>query len=437
MTVHPVEHSRPKAGGHKGTLRDRIFNLIPVILLAYPILIAPFLAEFSGESDGPANLRRSHSNALNQLFWIGLFGLTLVCSGRRLLQAFAVLRSPVVWLLLAYLTLAVMSVLWSPAPGIAFRRVVLQIIIVLSLVLAVSFTDDARALLGRLMVLMSVVVLMNTAAVAVLPPTPIGHAGIYSQKNTLGAIMALAFLFNLYGLMTATGRWKRFVMLVISALAIALLFLSQSKTSLGLAFVAPMIAYLLVGMAFIFRINAAVLLLFGALTVALLWSFISTVTRFDFADLSVLIFNDETFTGRTFIWAFVLDVISRAPILGQGYASFWATGTDSIAFREAPGFIEALTQAHNGYLDVLVELGLVGLVFLVFLILASLFSAARVVRLDRRMAFLCYALLIFVICHNLLESSWFRAYSLNWIIFMIAALLPHAMTRTWRHAGSA
>ncbi|GAB2185256.1 O-antigen ligase family protein [Roseibium sp. LAB1] len=436
MTVHPVEQSRQQAGTRRSTFLDRIFNLIPVLLFAYPILIAPFLASYAEEFDGPANLRRSHSNSLNQLFWIALLALTLASSGKRLLKTFTILRSPVVWILLAYLGLAVLSVTWSHAPGIAFRRVALQLIIVFSLLISVSFTDDARALLGRLLVLMNLVVLMNVVAVAVLPPTPIGHAGIYSQKNTLGAIMALAFLFNLYGLVSTRGFRKRFGMLIISALAFALLILSQSKTSLGLAFLSPVVAYVLVGMAFLFRINAAVLLLFGAATVVVGWSFLSTMTRFDFGDLSMFLFNDETFTGRTFIWAFIVDVISRAPILGQGYASFWATGSDSIAFREAPGFVEALTQAHNGYLDVLVELGVLGLTLLMLLILASLFSAAKVVSLDRQTAFLCYSLLLFVICHNALESSWFRAYSLNWIIFMYAALLPSALARTSREINT-
>ena len=431
MTVHPVEQSGPQAVLHRQTLLDRIFNWIPVLLLAYPMLISPFVLVSSGGLDTAANISASKSNALNQLFWIGLFGLLVVSAGRRLLNAFTVLRSPLIWLLFLYLLLAVTSVMWSHAPGIAFRRVVLQIIVVLSLVISVSFTDDARTLLRRLRLLMNTVVLLNAVAVVVLPPTPIGHAGIYTQKNNLGAVMALALMFNLYGFLMSRGLLRRFGMLIISALAFGLLVLSQSKTSLGLAVLMPAIAYVAVGMAFLFRINATVLLIFGAVTGAVLLSYQSLLTRFGFSDLSLFLFNDETYTGRTFIWAFVLDVISRAPLLGQGYASFWATGSDSIAFREAPGFVILLIQAHNGYLDVMLELGIAGISLLFLIVLAALFSAARVVALDTRIAFLCYSLMLFVICHNMLESSWFRSFSLNWLIFLLAALLPHAVMRTW------
>jgi hypothetical protein len=36
----------------------------------------------------------------------------------------------------------------------------------------------------------------------------------------------------------------------------------------------------------------------------------------------------------------------------------------------------------------------------------------------------------------MLESSWFRAYSLNWLIFLLAALLPNAVMRTWNRETS-
>lgn len=412
----------------EGSFLSRTFNWIPVLVLAYAMVLSPFLIQYSGGDGSDNNIAASQSNAVNQLFWIGLLGLTFVTAGRRLLSLGAILKSPVFWVLAAYLLLALASVAWSPAPGIALRRFVLQGIIVLSLVISVSLCDDTHLLLSRLVKLMTVIVLMNTVAVAVLPPTPLGHAGIYSQKNGLGAVMALAFMICLYGFWNTHG-WKRPGMLLIAGLAFGLLVLSQSKTSLGLAVLMPVIAFCLVWMAYLFRMNAAILLLFGAVTGMVTWLFFSAVTRFDFTDLSILLFNDETYTGRTTIWAFVLEVISRAPFFGQGYASFWAIGSDSIVYREAPGFVVSLLQAHNGYLDVMLETGMVGLSLLLLLILVSLFSAARAVPRDRQIAFLCYALMLFVICHNMLESSWFRGYGLNWVVFLIAALLPGSLPK--------
>jgi len=428
-----LNNSRVLQGGvasapYEGTLLGRLFNWIPVLVLAYAMVLSPFLMQYSSGDGSDNNIAASQSNALNQLFWIGLFGLTIIAAGRRLLSLGVIVKNPVFWVLVAYLTLAFVSITWSAAPGIALRRFVLQAIIVFSLVISVSLSDDKHLLLSRLVKLMTVIVLMNTVAVAILPPTPLGHAGIYSQKNGLGAVMALAFMICLYGFLNGSG-WKRLGMIVIAGLAFGLLVLSQSKTSLGLAVLMPVIAFCLVWTAYLLRMNAAILLLFSAVTGFVAWLFFSSVTRFDFTDLSILLFNDETYTGRTIIWAFILEVISRAPFFGQGYASFWAIGSDSIVFREAPGFVVSLLQSHNGYLDVTLETGFVGLSILLLLILTALFSAARAVPRDRQIAFLCYALMLFVICHNMLESSWFRGYGLNWVVFLIAALLPGALPR--------
>ncbi len=425
MDNYRVEHPSLRTGLHGRSILDRVFDWIPVVILAYPILLSPFIIQFTNNGGSDNNIAASKSNLLNQLFWIGLFGLTLISAGRRLLQMERFLKSPVFWMTMLYLGLALASVTWSPVPGIAFRRLVLQAIIVLCLVFSISCSDDIRALFNRLVTLMSVVVLMNAAAVVVLPPTPLGYAGLYPQKNGLGAVMAIAFLFCLYGLMISRG-WKRLGMVIVLTLAFGLLLLSQSKTSLGLAVLLPVLAYLLVGTAYLLRINAAFLLLFGLAFAVVLWSFFSSVTRFDFTDLSLLLFHDETYTGRTVIWAFVLDVISRAPFFGQGYSSFWAIGSDSIVFREAPGFVVSLLQAHNGYLDVLVETGAAGLSLLLLLILAACFTVARTVPQERQIAFLCYSLILFAVSHNMLESSWFRGFSMNWLIFLLAGLVPAA-----------
>ena len=406
-----------------------LFNWIPVFLLAYPMLLSPFVAQFSSGDGSDNNIVASQSNTLNQLFWIGVFGLTVFSAGRRLLRVAAIFKNPVFWVLVGYLALALVSVAWSPVPAIGFRRFVLQCIIVLCLIISVSLTDDPQLLVSRLLKLMVVIVLSNSLAVAVLPPTPLGHAGLYAQKNGLGAVMALAFLFSVYGVVARRG-WRRIFMAAISCLAFALLLLSQSKTSIGLSLLMPFIAFTVVGLAYYFRANAALLLLFSAVMAVVAWLFFSAVTRFDFIDLSILLFNDETYTGRTVIWAFIVDVISRAPFFGQGYSSFWAIGTDSIVYREAPGFVVSLLQAHNGYLDVMVETGLVGFLFLVVLILTALFSTARAVPLNPQLAFLCYSLMLFVICHNMLESSWFRGYSLNWLVFLITASIPGSLSRS-------
>jgi len=397
---------------------------LPALIFAYAVLIAPLMMRTSGgPDDGDINIAASKSNFFNQLFWLCLLSLALLASLKRLHKLPAVLLHPVVLAIFAYLAISAFSVVWSPVPGIAFRRLVLQSILVICFVLSIGLGDSREAMLNRMLVLIVLSVAINCIAVLVIPPTPIGYAGIYPQKNGLGAVMAFAVLFTIYGVSVKTGLIRALLILVL-ALALALLFISQSKTSLGLTLVIPFVVYIFVALAFHLQINAYALILLLTSTGLLLAAFLSAVSGFGFDELSMALFEDTTFTGRTVIWSFVLDVISRSWLVGQGYSSFWGVGVDSIVFREAPSFVSLLLQAHNGYLDVLVETGAVGLSILLVLILIALRSATKLVQRDPQLARLCLMLVLFVGCHNFLESSWFRSFSPIWMLFIVAALLP-------------
>jgi O-antigen ligase len=78
--------------------------------------------------------------------------------------------------------------------------------------------------------------------------------------------------------------------------------------------------------------------------------------------------RDETLTSRTDIWRPLLAFASRSPILGVGYGGFYEPGNAELVAVVGPRFIMA--QAHNGYLAVYIELGIVGLILLGTFLLA-------------------------------------------------------------------
>jgi O-antigen ligase len=88
------------------------------------------------------------------------------------------------------------------------------------------------------------------------------------------------------------------------------------------------------------------------------------------ADIARLFGRDLTFTGRTEVWEVVTRSISKRPVLGYGFYSFWQgmTGQSADAILATHwGF----GYAHNGMLEILLQLGFVGLI----IFLLSLFSA--------------------------------------------------------------
>src|SRR5690606_17946346 len=76
-----------------------------------------------------------------------------------------------------------------------------------------------------------------------------------------------------------------------------------------------------------------------------------------------------TFTGRTEIWDVVLDFVGDRPLHGWGFMAVW----------RKPAIIEELDtrydrevyEAHSGYMEVLLGVGVVGLIALVVVVVIA------------------------------------------------------------------
>jgi O-antigen ligase len=78
--------------------------------------------------------------------------------------------------------------------------------------------------------------------------------------------------------------------------------------------------------------------------------------------LTRLLGRDATLSGRTEIWKHVWPFILRRPLLGWGYAGFWR-GIQGESFNLVAALRFIVFHAHNGYLEIWLELGILGLIF--------------------------------------------------------------------------
>lgn len=415
---------------------DGLLGWIPAIVLGYATLLTPlFLQQNVSSADTPADMAGTAVasqgvNVSNQIFWMLMLFLTAFASRHKFFLFLDTLRKPLVAIIGIYMAIAFASVVWSPAPSVGFRRAVLQLIVLVTVVVPVFLVEDRKAQIDRLVAIFLVTIGINLIAVLLLPAGRLGHQGIYSHKNELGLVAAYGFIFCLYAIIRYHGL-LRIAALACAFAAMLELVLSQSKTSLGLAIIMPLISLVVVFTARLMRINALFPLLFCMFSGLAGGVFVAYLADFGFSDLSMLLFDDTTFTGRTIIWSFLADVIGRAPLLGQGYGSFWDIGPGSIVLREAPGFVVYLLQGHSGYVDVTVELGFVGLVLLLAFLMCVLYyvgKAASGAGGDLTLTWLFMTCALIGLCHNALESSWFRGYSIVWMLFLLIGAWAQAFS---------
>jgi len=135
--------------------------------------------------------------------------------------------------------------------------------------------------------------------------------------------------------------------------------------------------------------------------------------------------RDSTLTGRTDIWKLVLSMAGN-PWVGTGFESFWLGDRLEKTWNV---YRFHLQEAHNGYLDLYLNLGWIGILLLAFLLVTGYRSAVAAFRRDPNSGSLRLAYLLTAVTYNLTESA-FKTQNPVWIFFLLAIItVPKALLR--------
>lgn len=269
------------------------------------------------------------------------------------------------WLPLTLFGFAFLSSLWSADPDLTIRRAVAlggSVLVALLLVGVYGFRRTVvltGLLLGLLMLASAVVALVLPDIGVHQTGSHVGRwRGWFLHKNLLGREAALAS--SLLLVLGGTGRrWARVCAFALLPATLLVLWKAESATGIGAAIGTATLLMIyrvirgrpLLGAAFVGLASSAAVLL-------------GFVTVFAPDRLVGLLNRDLSFTGRTRLWEEVLALIRDSPLLGHGYRGFWGTSKGD-AISAALGW--RVSHAHNGWLEVGLDLGLIGLLLIVLL----------------------------------------------------------------------
>ena len=129
--------------------------------------------------------------------------------------------------------------------------------------------------------------------------------------------------------------------------------------------------------------------------------------------------RNPTLTGRTDIWAAVIPMAPN-PLVGAGFESFWLN--PRVAERLAvliPGL--PLNEAHDGYIEVYLNLGWVGLSLIGLILIDGYRRAVKTFRRDPAIGSLLLAYIFTETIYNITEAG-FRMLHPIWIFFLLAVI---------------
>ncbi|RFB73781.1 MULTISPECIES: O-antigen ligase family protein [unclassified Herbaspirillum] len=333
-------------------------------------------------------------------------------------------------MLIAIILYCLLTIIWSPYPVVTLKRSI-QLIGLTLVGIAISPPIGGkhqliRTMLGTLMALMAVSFVVSLVLPRIGVDYELGGAwrGILTQKNTLGAISGLCVVLWIKESLGTT--FPRSICYFGILFSLFMLVMAKSSTAILVATLGTGI-YLLVRRRYLNGEFDGRRLTLTVIVVALVCLHMFYVAQGRLPEWNELfapfgaLFNKSTdLTGRTDIWRLVLLEVQRHPVFGIGYGAFWlGEGSPSQMIINALHWIPL--QAHNGYLDILNELGIVGLVIMAGVFIFHILNLVKMTRIDREEAAIHWAMLILILISNLSESEMFRGVLFQNIFFIYSS----------------
>ncbi|WP_091948044.1 O-antigen ligase family protein [Trujillonella endophytica] len=351
-----------------------------------------------------------------------VFALTALSLG------YAALSGPIVrphWTLVAFLLWTALTVAWSVLPSETLRGVLVtagSALAVGSLVRQLGRSGVYRALTTTSKILV-------VASWALYLAWPVAgreqgayhngaFTGVFVQRNVAAFVLAIAVLTFTYLAVAREPGHRRASSCAWAGIAGFTLLVTESGTGIAVTAVCLAVLLVLSGARILTRSVKGALLWLVAAGVAGL----AVVAQSGVDLVSSILGRDSTLTGRTVIWAAIDPYVAARPWRGYGWAALWTE--DAITTRAMWAVARfRFEHAHNAYLDVRAQAGVVGLA------LICLFCARVVAVALRRLVSsrdslpviwpLCVVLLLLL--YGISEQS-FTSY-FGWLVLVLAGAL--------------
>jgi len=339
------------------------------------------------------------------------------------------------WPVIIYFAFGLVSVVWSDFPGIGAKRWIKatgDLTMVLIIATDINPTGAFKRVLSRVGFILlpcSVLLIKYYPTLGRWYDPWIGtqfNTGVTTHKNLLGVmayVISLGTLWRVLALLRDKHEPNRgrhlIAQVTLLAFGIYLLVLADSATSkacftLGAILIIatslssirrrPWAVHALVLM--ILLIGADIMLLGGGAT------FVHALGR------------KSDLTGRTAIWEELIP-LSPNPVLGAGFETFWLGSRLQHIWAANPG--NKLNEAHNGYIEIYLNLGCVGLILLTVILIRGFRHAGLALRgTDPALASLLLAYVTAATIYSITEAG-FRNLSLNWFFLLFSVVFGSSL----------
>ena len=329
-------------------------------------------------------------------------------------------------LLLAYFAYCLISIIWCDYPLVLFKRWIRSvgdIVVILIVITEPKWEDALKWLFTRISF---VLVPLSILLIRFYPSLGRAYSrggspqwtGVGTDKNALGMLcMIYGAALLWYGIRAYKNRHsltrtrELLTVATVFAMITYLVLVVDSKTALA-CFVMSDVLIIMTTLRPGFRKPVFVTVVLATMvTICFCVLFLGMGS----GALSAM-GRDASLTGRTDVWQTVLPYATNA-WLGAGYENFWVGERMELFDRLLGG----LNQAHNGYIEIYLNLGWIGLALLGAIIAGGYRRIIKALRYDPGTSGLKLAFFFICLVYNFTEAS-FKMQSPVWIFFLWAVI---------------
>jgi O-antigen ligase len=356
-------------------------------------------------------------------------GLCVIAARKNKTISYLAVITPVV----AYFVYCLISVTWSPVPIPSLKRWIKDVGDVV-MVLIILTDPQPMAALRRLYSRVGFILFPLSAVL--IRYTSLGRAwdndgmlsivGVTTNKNMFGLILfviTLGVLWNCRLLLTNRSEPNRNRRLV--AQGTLLLFglvelrMAHSSTSLACFALGSGLMLAMHLRSIQRRPSRVYILSFAVFALGGLALFIGGT-----GDVATALGRDSTFSGRTLIWSALLPTVTH-PMIGTGFDSYW-NSPNVLQFQRTLNSMgwyhaEGLNEAHDGYLEVYLNLGWIGVCLIVVILSTGYSRACRAFRRNREIGSLILPYILTGTIYNITEAG-FRTLGASWIFVLLSVI---------------
>lgn len=251
--------------------------------------------------------------------------------------------------------------------------------------------------------------------------------GSFPHPNILGGFLAISFMAALYLYFNHRSGWKKILILTASLIIFIGLFFSFSRSAWLATFFASLVLFIFYGLKKCFREIINLLLYLGTILLILFFIYNSlTLTRLEFSQRLEI----RSIERRIESVLEAKEIIASNWLVGVGLGNY--TNYLIIMKPQAPGW--SYQPAHNLYLLIMSELGLVGLFIFLALIWQSLLAAFK--KFQQNPVYLSWLIIILII--GLFDHYFWTSYQ-GMILLMLILLLAFSndqiISGNWNEAA--